>query len=68
MSIATNFTCLADLEQDAEYRHYNSEAKYHLKCYLQACEDVDYHWKRYREHKNALNNITDNIKFEAVHV
>lgn len=68
MSIAANFTSMSDLEQDAEYRHYESEAKYQLKQYLQACEDVDYHWKKYREHKDELSKLIDNFKFEAIHV
>ena len=60
MSIGKNITRIRDLQE--EFTHHSEESAYHLEQYLRALEDVETHYKKFREHSARRDQYSFQLK------
>jgi hypothetical protein len=50
---------VSDLRE--EFLYHASESKYHLEAYLKAFDEVEHHYKRYKEHAMYRDEFHDKL-------
>jgi hypothetical protein len=59
MSFAENNTTAPNLRE--EFLYHASESKFHLEQYLKAFDEVEHHYKRYKEHAMYRDEFHDKL-------
>lgn len=64
MSIAKNFILVHELEE--EFKYHREEANYHLEQYLKALDEMEGHYRQFKEHAAYRDEFSQKIK-EDIH-
>ena len=59
MSFVKKYTTTCELEEEISY--HASEAKYHLKQYLEALSEAHKHWQKHKEHSTYEEELVGQL-------